>query len=698
MTSFRNRLGLLAGVALTIAGHAQVEEKQSAPVNLRGRLFCLAAYADRVDPGEPGDLVEAFFDDAGFKPPQWEGFGSVDFPIASESEEARKWFEQGVACLHMLLDGEAERAFRQVIALDPDQPMGFWGLAMANFDRPGRAVFFTRLAEGKLTLRTPVVERGCVESLSRLWGDAPERDAWAARLPAFCADLESLAIDRPEHAELKALLLRQLVVNEQRAGITVQSPWAVDRLAAEVLDGNPGHPCQHLRRFLWTQHRSDRLEALGLLAPESLPADAPPRAWRFLHDGQLASGRWQDGARSLVTALERDLERRHEWSLPARRDDDLVVNAVELSRTLSRMGRVEDSLSIARALMRRPLPGEVLDDESGAAFWGSAVGQGALAAIQVCHEHAIAEQLDEVRSALDGIITNLPSADRLQDELRSWTDPEVVASNEALSVEARAVWALKQDRPAVAAELLAGLPDGPRGAFLPKALWIIANHRLGSAKEALFAFDQDFRRKAGTADSSWREAEELERVAAQRRLAGDWILPPAPAADGLWEEVGKLAARLADPGPRIPSIALPNRSGESMSVGGESGRPTVLIFYLGAGCYQCMQQLHQFLPAAPKFQEAGLPLVAVCPDPVELLSYSLPEAQREGAPPPLELLSDPSMKAFSAVRAFNEVEGRPLHGTVLLDAEGRVRWRHVGNRPFMNPGWLLQEAQRLLHP
>src|SRR5439155_25394332 len=46
--------------------------------------------------------------------------------------------------------------------------------------------------------------------------------------------------------------------------------------------------------------------------------------------------------------------------------------------------------------------------------------------------------------------------------------------------------------------------------------------------------------------------------------------------------------------------------------------------------------------------------------------------------------------------AFDDFDGKPLHGTFLIDGGGRVRWQDVGMDPFMDGEFLLKEARRLL--
>src|SRR5260221_4315126 len=59
-----------------------------------------------------------------------EGQGKISFPITTNSAEARRFFEQGVAQMHSFWAREAERSFLQAAALDPAAPMPWWGVAM----------------------------------------------------------------------------------------------------------------------------------------------------------------------------------------------------------------------------------------------------------------------------------------------------------------------------------------------------------------------------------------------------------------------------------------------------------------------------------------------------------------------------------------------------------------------------------------
>jgi tetratricopeptide (TPR) repeat protein len=60
-----------------------------------------------------------------------EGVGATSMPVTTRSDEARAFFNQGVAQLHSFWVIEAERSFLQAATLDPDMAMAWWGIAMS---------------------------------------------------------------------------------------------------------------------------------------------------------------------------------------------------------------------------------------------------------------------------------------------------------------------------------------------------------------------------------------------------------------------------------------------------------------------------------------------------------------------------------------------------------------------------------------
>jgi len=57
--------------------------------------------------------------------------GSLHHPIATKSDEAQKFFDQGLTLIYAFNHDEAIRSFRRAAELDPTSPMPLWGIALA---------------------------------------------------------------------------------------------------------------------------------------------------------------------------------------------------------------------------------------------------------------------------------------------------------------------------------------------------------------------------------------------------------------------------------------------------------------------------------------------------------------------------------------------------------------------------------------
>ena len=59
------------------------------------------------------------------------GMGTTDMAVTTTSEEARKFFNQGVSQIHSFWFVESERSFLQAAALDPNMAMAYWGISVS---------------------------------------------------------------------------------------------------------------------------------------------------------------------------------------------------------------------------------------------------------------------------------------------------------------------------------------------------------------------------------------------------------------------------------------------------------------------------------------------------------------------------------------------------------------------------------------
>jgi tetratricopeptide (TPR) repeat protein len=59
------------------------------------------------------------------------GMGVTNMPVTTKSDEARKFFNQGVSQMHSFWFVESERSFLQAADLDPDMAMAYWGISVS---------------------------------------------------------------------------------------------------------------------------------------------------------------------------------------------------------------------------------------------------------------------------------------------------------------------------------------------------------------------------------------------------------------------------------------------------------------------------------------------------------------------------------------------------------------------------------------
>ena len=125
-----------------------------------------------------------------------------------------------------------------------------------------------------------------------------------------------------------------------------------------------------------------------------------------------------------------------------------------------------------------------------------------------------------------------------------------------------------------------------------------------------------------------------------------------------------------------------------------SGKPTVVIFYLGAGCLSCTEQIKKFVPKISEFEDAGFQVIAVSSDDDAGLKQSIKNFDGKF---PFTIVNDPDLEVFKQYRAYDDFEEQPLHGTFIIDGDGLVRWQDISYEPFMDTDFVLREGKRLLN-
>ena len=94
------------------------------------------------------------------------------------------------------------------------------------------------------------------------------------------------------------------------------------------------------------------------------------------------------------------------------------------------------------------------------------------------------------------------------------------------------------------------------------------------------------------------------------------------------------------------------------------------------------------------FEKAKLPIIAISTDEIPKLKDSQENYAKGTIPFPI--ISDAPKTIFKKYTAHDDFENQPLHGTFVLDAQGRILWSDISADPFMEIDFLIKESQRLL--
>ena len=141
---------------------------------------------------------------------------------------------------------------------------------------------------------------------------------------------------------------------------------------------------------------------------------------------------------------------------------------------------------------------------------------------------------------------------------------------------------------------------------------------------------------------------------------------------------------------------LPNHNGKPVSLKSfRKDKAVIVIFYLGASCLHCVEQLNAFAPMKEKYSKAGIELIAVSLETAEELKKTISKYSDNGQFP-FPIVANAKLDVFKKYRCHDDFEDFSLHGTFLIDKHGYIRWHDISYDPFTKPEFLLKESQRLL--
>ena len=277
-----------------------------------------------------------------------QGTGKVHFPITSKHPEAQAFFNQGVGQLHGFWYFEAERSFRQVVKLDHDCPMAYWGLAQANTNNEKRAKEF--LAEAmKRKDKCSDRERRLIEALNAFrTGDQKKKKELAEQ---YVQALEKLCLDFPDDLEIKALLVLQIYFNKSN-GIPIQSQVALDALMDQIFAKEPLHPVHHYRIHLWDHIKGERALTSAALCGKSAPAIA--HMWHMSGHTYSDLKRYGEAAWHQEASARTDHARMMRDRILPDQIHNFAHNNEWLIRDLVYCGRMNDALALSKNMIELP--------------------------------------------------------------------------------------------------------------------------------------------------------------------------------------------------------------------------------------------------------------------------------------------------------------------------------------------------------
>jgi tetratricopeptide (TPR) repeat protein len=325
-------------------------------------------------------LIVAGFDLRAAKEPLYEGLGSYSRKITTDSPEAQRYFDQGLAFVHGFNHNAAIRAFQQAADLDPQCAMAHWGIALAsgphiNFalvPPPAAELAWKEIGLAKENEQNASpVERALIDALSRRCANPQPED----RSPLDRAYADAMREvwkkfpNDPDVGVLFAEAMMNLRPWDQWTPEGQPNPGTDEILATldTVLKLNPKHPfANHL--YIHAVEAS----------PHPERADAAAERLRDLQPGlahnvhmpshiDIRTGRWQEAVETNLKAVAADQRYRKTFG-PAKGFLNVYVahNRHMLAYAAMMTGRRDLAMKHIRAMVAE-LPQEFLKDDAMAA-------------------------------------------------------------------------------------------------------------------------------------------------------------------------------------------------------------------------------------------------------------------------------------------------------------------------------------------
>ncbi|HRI45331.1 MAG TPA: redoxin domain-containing protein [Fimbriimonadaceae bacterium] len=713
-------------------------------------LLCLCA-AVRADDDKFGHSKHGTAFDSGMRTKPWkmDGIGTSPFPISTRNPEVQEWYDQGNALLHSFWFEEAERSFRWCLKLEAGNAMVYFGLA-----RCGLNWFSTGAGESpelqryRDFLKEAVRRKSRVSERERLYIEAWDA-AWAKQgdeaRRAIIGHLEQLCVKYPDDIEAKT----QLAFFNIGQG----SALANEFLIQKVLAVNPMHPGAHHARI----HNWDGVSGAQAVASCERYGKAAPGIGHSLHmPGHIYTkiGMWHEAAIAMDSATRVELSYMNNrlalpfetWNYAHNRDylcyiqeqlgraEASIQGALDMHnapRDPSAGGRGYPAIiPLLRALVKferwdRILDGKTLFDPGDEYLAQYKVAAEVMALVGTGKTSEARKKMDEFKAE---------GAKKLESEIAKAPDRAEAIRNEAeknapkLVKVAGAQLLLAEGKRDEGMKILTQLAESesghPYGGDPPGDPWPVARlvgdayFGAGEYGNAIEAYERGLSQEindawciAGLAKShaALGDKDKARPYAARFFAVWDgadpglrWMkevqaldLKAKPFAETYKPERRYDPKALDRIGPSnwqpfaAPALHCLDVEGKVVTLEQYRGKNVLLIYYLSDQCVHCIEQLTKVTSKIAEFDAMDTVVLAV--------SAAKPEVNKASgllAAFKIALLSDPDHSNARRFASFDDFEDMELHSTILIDRQGRVRWKRTGGEPFADVDFLLSELKR----
>ncbi len=256
---------------------------------------------------------------AGAKTPLFDGMGSHQRKVSTSSADAQAYFDQGLVWMYSFNHDEAIRSFSEVVRIDPDCAMGYWGIALCNgphINNPivdadhARAAYDASQQATARIGKCSATEQGLIRAVAK-------RYAWPAptdRRPldeAYATAMGELNRANPNDNDVATLYAESLMDLQPwdlwtKEGAAKGKADEIVAVLEEVISRDPNHPgANHL--YIHAVEASAKPER-GIASADRLRT-AVPASGHMAHmpahiDVQV--GNWQKASDQNVAAMESD--------------------------------------------------------------------------------------------------------------------------------------------------------------------------------------------------------------------------------------------------------------------------------------------------------------------------------------------------------------------------------------------------------